>query len=410
MAHRGECGRSTVLDVLPERAQQERTARQSLEAKRREYTRALSSCTPLLLLLYAQPESTLHALPRELIVRVCGAVRALELSQPPLDFATVPVAHRTPPEVRVCARDGEQVLPALFEARRGFAVCACGAAQCISHCTQSSSAKGCGERKGAHEAHWYVGGAGEEAGVGRRVALADAAEEAGGGGGTAEGAAGRHRPVEECGAVDEDEEGEVWAMECVACNAVLEAAHVCRHRSVCARCLSGIDPPSGLSGLCAFHPGVHELPVDVGGERVFLHRVCDIGGFLHMSDVWPAVLPGRWTCCGVVCLHDHPQCPLFGSEPVRAPAAFHSIGCTPCPHAEWLDEREATAATQGDATRLLSLHAQLFARAAAAAAPAPVRWDEGGRWKALVSWNTLPPHHFEVSQCPASHLAQIEFN
>ncbi|KAL6063974.1 hypothetical protein QOT17_011276 [Balamuthia mandrillaris] len=96
--------------------------------------------------------------------------------------------------------------------------------------------------------------------------------------------------------------------------------------SICRRCGSffGTGDPH-FEGGCPSHKGQHELPVDASGKPVFGFGLGDIGGMYGVGSVHLRVYPGRWTCCGALCFHDHLGCPLADLllvHPVSYPEAL----------------------------------------------------------------------------------------
>ncbi|KAL0205127.1 hypothetical protein P9112_000434 [Eukaryota sp. TZLM1-RC] len=105
----------------------------------------------------------------------------------------------------------------------------------------------------------------------------------------------------------------------------------------CTRCLDFYDPAS----MCHTHCGVHELPVDRDGKFTFGVALIDSGGQCSIANAYPLLLHGRWSCCGVLCLHRFSNCPVHSSmlpshsfPPSLAPdeGAQLELGCVSVQH------------------------------------------------------------------------------
>eukprot|EP00759_Apiculatamorpha_spiralis_P015690 PhF_6_TR22293/c0_g1_i1/m.31544 len=94
-----------------------------------------------------------------------------------------------------------------------------------------------------------------------------------------------------------------------------EVVHVpFRPEEMCCHC--GCPPNTlnlakGTIGCMAVHEGSHDLPVDQFGCPTYKMMLIDIGGMYHISSVHQYPHPGRWRCCGQICYHTTPACPLY---------------------------------------------------------------------------------------------------
>ena len=124
--------------------------------------------------------------------------------------------------------------------------------------------------------------------------------------------------VEQCSAVEEDEEPDDVPLQCMFC--LSSRMHKRYFTESCLRCWNAFEP--GGDFPCAFHSGAHEMPVDKSGARA--HYPSDNKLFL-----------GRWTCCGEMCNHRGTgQCPYMWQCEADWDDPYSSlrIGCTPCEH------------------------------------------------------------------------------
>ncbi len=149
---------------------------------------------------------------------------------------------------------------------------------------------------------------------------------------------------------------------------------------------------------CQSHKGVHELALDVQNNIVYQNNLQDIGGMMHAYNATPRLYPGRWSCCGSLCYHDHPGCPLFKTSEdeavqyrnpdlyIRISKDENYLGCDDCDH----DSESGFYATEKVPAHI----------------PVAFRLNNGTEtpWRHLATWNVGKPHHYPSGECPESVL------
>uniref|UniRef100_A0A7S4M823 Uncharacterized protein n=1 Tax=Vannella robusta TaxID=1487602 RepID=A0A7S4M823_9EUKA len=80
----------------------------------------------------------------------------------------------------------------------------------------------------------------------------------------------------------------------------------------CSRCLM-IHSTSHVTSNCYKHTGTHEMPLDKDAN-VCYRLLIRFNEVIDAIEVFPALYPGKWSCCGKVCNHDHPQCPYYDED------------------------------------------------------------------------------------------------
>ena len=165
--------------------------------------------------------------------------------------------------------------------------------------------------------------------------------------------------------------------------------------------------------------------VDRNGERCYgvLHVNTDVDwrNNTYCVSTFPVLLPGRWTCCGRVCLHDHPQCPFY-HEPLydrsnlnrldrlQTQQRLNQIGCTPCEHAsigspEILEPCSSIQHYMSAQKFLSRRNVMISATLRISDCPFTQTFPAATHsrlWRTRLPWNTKRAHSFEVSRAPVT--------
>ncbi len=149
---------------------------------------------------------------------------------------------------------------------------------------------------------------------------------------------------------------------------------------------------------CQYHKGVHELPLDAKNNVVYQNNLQDIGGMMHAYHATPRMYPGRWSCCGSLCYHDHPGCPTYKTREKdswqfqasnlvpRIEQDSDYLGCDDCDH---------DSESYFYATEKLPTHKPIY-MSMANGTETP--------WRNVATWNMGKPHHYPSGDCPESVL------
>jgi Zn ribbon nucleic-acid-binding protein len=201
----------------------------------------------------------------------------------------------------------------------------------------------------------------------------------------------------ERGIVEEDEEPHLKANgTCPQCKAHSEFVLYLWNRNrikSCTRCTEFYQETDADG--CVIHPGEHELPQDKTNKQVYGMNFIDMGGMMHAYYVHPQLYPGRWTCCGTLCYHDHPSCPHYDHSrltrvetfPKRVEEEPNYLGCVNADHTLTKFETPPTVYLKFNKNIATKNHIQKEL----------VDLD----WRKEVNWNVGAPDHYPSGvACP----------